>query len=248
MKNFKKILIILITSLFALTIISSAYANGPSINLPTEPVFMHITWPVSKCYYNVTLRDVPSGYHVSKGEYLGWCIDRDHYISRNEVYNAIMYSSYDQNNPYYQQYPYYENWTKINYILNNKDKWDDFKATADDVQYAIWYFIPGWDNEIRGELAQPKKAEARARILDIISDADANGANFIPGPGQIMAVVLWVNNGNTQTSIIEVYVPFQNVVPEYPFGTILGVVTFVGAFGIFKYRRKLPKIFTSKRF
>jgi len=228
MKNFKEILSILIVSLFAFATISSAYANGPSINLPTEPVSMHVTWPVSNCYYNVTLRDVPSGYHVSNGEYLGWCIDTDHYIYRNTVYNATMYSSYDQNNPYYNQCPY-ENWTKINYILNHK------RCTINDVQQAIWYFIPGG--------YAPSTEEAWA----MIRDAEENGTNFIPGPGQIMAVVLWIDN-NTQASIIEVYVPFQNVVPEYPFGTILGVVTFVGAFGIFKYRRKLPKIFTSKRF
>jgi len=236
MKNFKKILIILITSLFALTIISSAYAyaNGPSISLPTEPVSMHITWPVPKCYYNVTLGNVSSGYHVSNGEYLGWCIDTHHYIHNNTLYNATMYSSYDPNNPYYNSCPY-ANWTKINYILNHKSE----SATVDDVQNAIWYFIPG---HIPKEHT-PLTDEAWA----MISDAEANGTNFIPGPGQIMGVVLWIDN-NIQTSIIEVYVPFQNVVPEYPFGTILGVATFIGAFGIFKYRRKLPKIFTSKRF
>lgn len=72
----------------------------------------------------------------------------------------------------------------------------------------------------------------------MVNDALANGEGFVPGPGQILAVVLYID-GYTQTPIIEVTVPIQNVVPQYPLGTAIGLIAFMAAFGIFKYKGKI---------
>jgi len=76
---------------------------------------------------------------------------------------------------------------------------------------------------------------------NMVEEAENNGEGFVPGPGQVLAVILWIDNG-TQVPIIEVTVPLQNVVPQYPFGPILGVFMFMMALATFKYRGKISRI------
>jgi len=62
-----------------------------------------------------------------------------------------------------------------------------------------------------------------------------------PGPGQILAVVLYIDDC-TQIPIIEVTVPVENVVPQFPIGTALGLIAFAAAFGVFIYKGKILHI------
>ncbi|RLI29824.1 hypothetical protein DRO50_00835 [Candidatus Bathyarchaeota archaeon] len=126
-----------------------------------------------------------------------------------------MYSTYDPDNPHPD-----EDWDMVNYILNHK------QGSWEDVQDAIWFFVDGgrWPSNPAGQA--------------MVNDALANGEGFVPGPGQTLAVILYID-GYTQIPIIEVTVPVQNVVPQYPLGTALGLIAFVAAFGIFKYKGKI---------
>lgn len=198
---------------FALSMVNLAYAlDVPNISLPPSQVTVEVVYPSSECYYYVVLSNVPEGYYISNGQFLGWCVDEHHYIYKGRTYSATLYSSYASDNP--NQDP---DWDKVNYILNHK------RGTWNDVQAAIWYFVDGgkW----------PSDADAQA----MINDANANGEGFIPAAGETLAVVVWIND-STQVPIIEVVVPLQNSVPEYPLGPILGVASFLAALGV--YRRK----------
>jgi hypothetical protein len=224
MRNYRKISIVLAVLLFAFATSSLVRAAGPSINLPPGHISVQVSYPSSSSYYDVILSSVPSGYHVTDGTYVGWCVDEYHNIYNGRTYSGILYSSYDPSNP--QADP---DWDKVNYILNNKEgNWRD-------VQEAIWYFVDGGHT--------PSTAHGQA----MVNNAIAYGQGFVPIPGQILAVVVWIDC-RTQIPIIEVVVPLQNVVPEYPLGPILGVTTFLAALGVFKYKHAIPDIFKFKFF
>lgn len=210
MKSAVRVILILMVTLFLTTVRFANAVAEPNISLPPNPVTIRVEYPSSTCYYYVQLSNVPEGYHISNGKFFGWCVDEYHYITNGQAYTATLYSSYDQNNPHPDP-----DWPKVNYILNNK------KGTWEDVQAAIWYFVDGgkW----------PSDPDAQA----MIQEANSTGANFVPAPGQILAVVVWINN-NTQVPIIEVSVPLQNVAPEYPLGPILGIASFFAALGVYK--------------
>jgi hypothetical protein len=224
MRGHRNISVILTAMIFAFATASLVKAAGPSINLPPDYISIQVKYPSSNSYYDVILSNVPSGYHLSDGTYVGWCVDEHHYIYNGKTYSGILYSSYDPSNPHGDP-----DWDKVNYILNHKE------GTWKDVQEAIWYFVDGGNT--------PSTAHGQA----MVNDAKNNGQGFVPMPGQIMAVIVWINSG-TQVPIIEVVVPLQNVVPEYPLGPILGVATFLVALGVFKYKHTIPGIFKFKRF
>ena len=216
MKAFQKIALLVILASF-LTTVKFAYAlPGPNINLPPSTITVEIDYPSTECYYYVILSNVPEGYHVSNGQFLGWCVDEYHYISDGTTYSATLHSSYDPDNPHPDP-----DCSKVNYILNHK------QGSWEDVQDAIWYFVDGghW----------PSDPDAQAMIL---AANTTEGEQFVPAPGEIMAVIVWIDE-NTQVPIIEVVVPLENVVPEYPLGPILGVASFFAALGL--YKRKRPQ-------
>jgi len=214
--NIKYAVIAITTLTLVFSIITgSAHARVLNIDLPPGEVSITIQWPSSECYYYVWLSDVPSGYHISNGRYIGWCVDEYHTIISGKTYRASMYSSYDPENPHPD-----EDWDMVNYILNHP------QGCWEDVQAAIWFFVDGG--------IFPSSSAGQA----MVNDALANGEGFVPGPGQILAVVLYID-GYTQIPIIEVTVPIQNVVPQYPLGTAIGLIAFVAAFGIFKYKGKI---------
>jgi hypothetical protein len=213
MENFSKTVTVLAFFAFVLSTANLAYAtSGPNINLPSGEVTVKVDYPSSECYYYVILNNIPEGYHVSNGQFLGWCVDEHNYISNGKTYSATLYSSYASNNPHPD-----DDWDKVNYILNHK------QGSWNDVQAAIWYFIDGG--------IMPSSDDGKA----MVSNANAFGEGFVPAPGEKMAVVVWINS-NTQVPIIEVCVPIQNTVPEYPLGPILGTASFFAALEV--YRRK----------
>jgi hypothetical protein len=143
------------------------------------------------CELRTTLAHVPSGGTVHDGTYLGWCIDYSSLISRDTIYTPTMYLSTGTLPPSLQN----PNWSYVNYILNHKH------GTSIDIQNAIWHFIGG-----PVPSNDPDYYPASQTALDMIDDATSNGGDFMPGPGQIMAVVLDMG-GNVQNNIIEVRCP-----------------------------------------
>lgn len=219
MKNNRTIIITALTLLLiVLGTTRFVNANGPAINLPPGQVTMKMIYPATDSYDHITLSNVPAGYHVTNGVYLAWCADKHHSILVNVEYNATLYSSYDLSNPLPDP-----DWDKVNYILNHK------QGTIKDVQEAIWYFVNGG--------LTPSTATGQA----IVNDANTNGTGFVPIPGQILAVIVWIRV-EVQTQLIEVRAPLENLTPEYPLGPILGVVTFLAALGVFKFKHAIPKL------
>jgi len=87
------------------------------IKLPANSVTMMVQHTSTNSYFNTTLSDVPLGYDISNGSYLGWCIDLCHRIADNIFYQVYLYSSYNTSMP---SYLWHNNLSKVNYILNNK--------------------------------------------------------------------------------------------------------------------------------
>ena len=149
-------------------------------NLPGTPVTMTVA-DGSVSYFVITLSNVPAGYDVLNGDYLGWCLDRGHNMSRSTLLNVTLYSSL---NP-----PVSLNtkpWNQINYILNNK------QGTMDDVQQALWYFMGWWSFGNLSPTAQT-----------LVNEANAH-SDFVPAFGQIVAVICLPADANEQLALIEV--------------------------------------------
>jgi len=136
--------------------------------LPQEPVEMRVSYPGDKSEFKTTLAEIPEGYDVSDETYLGWCHDENKPISSGKSYEVTLYSSCDENLPTHLQD---ENWNMVNYILNHKQSaiWPDLRA-------AIWYFT-----------YRVKYLSDKAQA--IVNDAMKNGVDFVPEPGQVIAVI-----------------------------------------------------------
>ncbi len=93
----------------------------------------------------------------------------------------------------------------VNYLLNHQN------GTIEDVQYAIWVLLGPWSQTF------PWTDEAQA----MVDDAWLNGEGFVPGPGEVVAVILCVDGpsgpDSFQDTLIEVEVPRggQGCTPGY---------------------------------
>jgi len=141
-------------------------------------------YPGSLGYWDVEFFNVPAGFDIYNGVWPGWCIQKYVYAYPNTMYDICAYSSFDIDSlpPSLQAI----NWEAVAWILNHKHP----DATVMDIQHAIWHFTDGFN---------PTDPEA----LAMIADADANSPGYYPGPGEAMAVVLFVN-GNVQAIFVEV--------------------------------------------
>ena len=169
----------------------SAKAGDCSLNLPPDPVTMTI-YDGTISYFDTVLSNVPSGYNVANRIYLGWCNDIRYDIPRDTDFSVMLYSSCAPPVGLVG-----ERWDMINYILNHK------QGEMMDIQQAIWYFMKYPDGtpeaEWRPEYTPTPAAQA------IVDDALANGAGFVPGPGEVVAVICYPAE-ETQIPIIELRV------------------------------------------
>ncbi len=155
------------------------------IKLPANSVTMMVQHTSTNSYFNTTLSDVPLGYDISNGSYLGWCIDLLHSIADNTFYQVYLYSSYNTSMP---SYLWHNNLSKVNYILNNK------QGSQRQVQKAIWYILDF------GDLGLNSDGWA------MINDAIANGSDFCPGVGDVIAIIADAGT-DVQCTVIELQVP-----------------------------------------
>jgi len=197
----KSLLPVFVTVMLLLPIVSVAYATENDLNLPTMPVRIEVFDGVES-YFLTKLMDVPEGYDVTNGTYLGWCIDTRAEMARSPAtHSVILYSSLNPPGELAN-----EEWDMVNYILNHKSE----NATAKDIQEAIWYFI-----NIDGNYTPTSQA-----AWQIVNDALQNGRGFTPESGQVAAVIcypinLLVQPSEVQISIIEVEIkPAQEPQPE----------------------------------
>jgi len=178
MKN----LMMLTATFIALSSLLFSIANATTFpNLPTSPVNMTVV-DGSVSYFTITLSNVPAGYDVSNGDYIGWCLDRGHVMSRSTLLEVTLYSSLNppaglSTKP----------WNQINYILNNKSG-----RTVNVIQQAIWYFMGWWSY---GALTTEAK--------QLVDEANMH-SDFVPAYGQIVAVICLPTDTNQQLAMIEV--------------------------------------------
>ena len=153
--------------------------------LPQAPVEMRVAYPGDKSEFKTTLADIPEGYDVADGRYLGWCHDEKNPIYSWKSYKVALYSSCAKNLPAYLPA---DNWNLVNYLLNHKQshRWADVRA-------AIWYFT--YRVESLSDNAQT-----------LVNDAMQNGGDFVPEPGQVIAVICDAGP-EVQVTFIEVVLP-----------------------------------------
>jgi len=175
---------------FALVAVTVALAAG-LLNLPTGPVSVsHGDWNqgVLGGTIDITLSGIGAGYDITNGTYVGWCTEDNFQDDFDGT--VTLYDSTDPALPAIIAGP----WDKVNYLLNHKN------GTKEEVQAAIWLLTGG------NSYTFPVTAAAQA----MYNAAVANGAGFVPAPGQIVAVIVFTDGfGPTgyQETMIEVTVP-----------------------------------------
>jgi len=188
----RKITILTISIVVISLFLVGSVAADCELNLPPSPVTM-VVQDGTISYFDTTLSNVPSGYDVANGVYLGWCIDTHVTIERGTGFSVMLYSSCDPPAGLDPDIVPYE-WDKVNYILNNKPS----TATKDDIQQAIWNYV---------DLYGPYTATLPG-ALAIIADAEAEGGGFVPGSGEVVAVICYPDDPEVaQVTIIELTIP-----------------------------------------
>lgn len=205
-------------------LVSHVVATDGGLNLPSTPVTIEVS-NSTESYFSITLSNVPSGYDVTNGTYLGWCVDRTAGMAGSPAIHEVeLYSSINPPGTLAS-----EKWDMVNYILNHK------QGTSDDIQQAIWYFI-----NMLGTSGNYTPTSTVA--LAIVSDTLANGTGFVPGDSQIIAVIcfpqdLLPKQASVQISIIEITNP---VIPEFPSQAIPVLLILATLSIVIVRRRKHP--------
>jgi len=191
MRKNKKILMISITAALIFSgIIVEADDCNPTVRLPLGYATMLAEFGTSS-YFKVNLSDVPPGFDITDGEYLSWCVQYGVRLSRGVNHTVALYSSYDSNMPDSFQA---ENWSKVNYVLNHKQ---DYNLDKKHLQMVIWYLID--DNY---ELPEDSGSD----VQKMISNADENGSDFCPEPGDVIAILTSCNT-DVQRIFVELSLP-----------------------------------------
>lgn len=175
--------IIVLSALLLTTITASA---APNVKLPTTPVQATYTWDQNGLQFtSVVLNGVGSGFDVKDNTpYIGWCVER---LSgpdpMGKTFSVNLYSSYDPNLPVNltkwgtRTIP----WDQINYALNHRQG-----VSTSEVAGTIWDLVEGTFSSIPLE-----------------QDALANGTGFVPGNGQVVAVIM--TNGSGINSVGDIW-------------------------------------------
>lgn len=163
-------------------------------NLPEHPVVVIHNQPGTASLFNIWFWGIGSGYDVADGTYPGWCIEDYPIPNVRDPGRVTMYCSYDDALPgnLQDEIPVPE----LNYLLNHQN------GTWEEVQVAMWLLL-GYET--------PSKPITPAAVA--MKDAAlANGGDFIPGPGQLIAIILYTGDGGIgpegfQETIIQVKIP-----------------------------------------
>lgn len=164
---------------------SSHYYGYSGWSLPPYEIDVQVVGPPGEygTYFDIYLSNVGCCYKITTGTYPGWCADSTVSIPSGVQYISDVYSSVRlENAPSYVKDD--EEWNKVNWILNHKSDYPN--AAWKEFQNAMWFFLDdnpdlggggtsGYDEEI---------------VNQIINDAEAYGEGFVPGEGQVGAVIL----------------------------------------------------------
>ncbi len=198
---------VLTTVYTILCLASLAGAQAPTVSLPPGSVLISPT-QTGSTYAQVAL-SVPAGTpnSVWSATYNGWCINPKASL---KPYSATLYSSYDAALPADEGTAI--QWQKINWILNHKQGNSGTLSTVMlDVQQVIWRLL--FSTSVYRVALTPAGTS-------LLGDANTYGVGFVPGPGELMAVVLYahgvLNTANQNAAIA------QDLIIEYLVGGRIG--------------------------
>ena len=157
--------------------------------LPTNPITLEV-WDQpgpNNHFFDLILSNVDAGYSIGDGHYGGWCADNKIGIDF-DIYSVNVYSSLNLTSaPLYIKNS--RQWDMINYVINHYVPGTDYS----DVQDAIWYFTNN-------------STDQTTISQGLVNDAAAHGKGFVPGAGQIGAVILDPGE-DLQPTFIELFAP-----------------------------------------
>jgi hypothetical protein len=219
-------------------------------------------FPGETSYFNITLDGVPGPEYLPVNDhYEGWCVDTGHIIKPNRWYNksrlycSILASFNDTDIPECIRESMH--WNKTNYILTQwylpeEDKNEPYlTATYGDIQQALWHFGDDGYDYLAPHSSSPDFTVAKVEA--IINDADTYGDNFVPQPGDTMAVIIdphWLTDDYPcihQLIVIPVTIPPDFDIPEFPLGTITAALTPLIAFSALAIKRRRQEQYIRKR-
>lgn len=158
-----------------------------AIEAVTNPVQMTIGSGPSGGRWPITI----TGAGALDGTYDGWCADPDDPFDPGVTYEANMSVSLAPP------------WSYVNYIANNFQVGDPSPSGGTysicDIQQAMHHFIVGYSFCTSGA--------DQVHIDEIIASATANGAAFVPGCGEVLAVLLDAVLPEIQDQLILIPVP-----------------------------------------
>jgi len=197
----KKRLFLFFAALVGFIVLTTIAWMMPCPDLPTTPVNANYVIYGVNSFFDITLSGIGSGFDISDGVYRGWCIEDNHMANTTPVYLHCSYSASLPANLGFTP------WDLVNYLLNHK------QGTWQDVQAALWLLVWGSSSTL------PVTPTAEA----MVADALANGPGYIPGPGEVVAIILYTGDGigigygGWQDAIIEIPIPggFAGCTPGY---------------------------------
>jgi hypothetical protein len=188
---------VLLFSTLAVVLIVTAgiawFGNCPS--LPVSTLVPTIQYPGPNATFRITFSDIPAAEtsDVLNGvPYPGWCLEDP--VPAPLGIPVTLFCSLSPGLPAgLASQP----WNMVNYILNNKI------GTWQDIQAALWILTMGHSTTF------PETADA----WTMYNQALASGGAYMPGPGDIVAVILYTGDGgfgpesDYQETILEMVVP-----------------------------------------
>jgi hypothetical protein len=198
----RKVSIALLGILMVSMILIPAVKAATFPELPTTEVTITNTNLTSYDYpFASILSDVPGGYDVTNGPYVGWCVDLQNFAVRGSPYPVRLYSTLSPLSLDLPAALASVDWDKVNHILNNKI------GDGRDISQAIWYFINGGAFPTLSQLpSYPYPAPPTTNAQTMVNNALASG-DFTPGAGDIVAVICLPTDETIQYTIIELRQP-----------------------------------------
>ena len=145
--------------------------------------------PGSVSYFDLRIADGDLA-----GEYAAWCVDVANSLAAGECFDANVYSSYAGDLILGGVVDRPENFDLINWILNEdfvgklSKNSPDYNYTMGDVQWAMWQLID--DNNCGSCTYLVPWDQTTTRGMEIVDMAEANGEEYEPGAGDVLAIVL----------------------------------------------------------
>lgn len=193
-----------------LTLAAATLAAAGLLNLPGTVQATHGPWNAGTqgTTIDITLSGIVGTYDITNMTYPGWCAEDNH---GPDYGPGEFLTPYDSTDPATMPTPFLQAlaWSQVNYLLNHK------AGTAQEIQAALWILMGTNDP------SNPTFPSTPA-VLAMVADAQANGGSFVPGPGQVAAVLLYGDGimpaGYWQETLIEVTIPpsdFAGCTPGY---------------------------------